>query len=191
MINALCKFFQSLDNGRHLIYNYYIKIERQDRFMSKWDDFKSGIENFAGKTADMTRELTGSAAIKIKIANKEADRDREYKLLGKLAYAKLKKLNVSDAAELTQKISDTLAKLDKILAELNALKQKEEEMKAAKEAEKVARAAARKAREEAEYAEDVDDEDELNTVIMDEFNEARKDADAAYENAKKNADDVK
>lgn len=156
--------------------------------MSRWDDFKSSIENIAGKTADKTKELTGSAAIKIKIANKEADRDREYKLLGKLAYAKLKKLNVSDAEELTQKISDTLAKLDHIHAELNALKQKEAVMKEAKEAEKAARAAARKAREEAEYAES--DEDELDTVIMDEFNEARKDADEEYEKAKQSAEDA-
>lgn len=157
--------------------------------MSKWENFKSGIENIAGKTADKTKELTGSAALKIKIANKEADRDREYKLLGKLAYVKLKKLNVSDAADLTQKISDSLAKLDKIHAELNALKQKEAEMKVAKEAEKAARAAAKKAREEAEYFEE-DAEEELNTVIMDEFNEARKDADAEYEKAKKNAEDA-
>ena len=157
--------------------------------MSKWDNFKSGIENLAGKTADKTKELTGSAAIKIKIANKEADRDREYKLLGKLAYAKLKKLNVSDAAELTQKISDSLAKLDSIHAELNALKQKEEAMKAAKEAEKAARAAERRAREEAEYFGD-DTEGEADTVIMDEFNEARKDADAEYEKAKKSAEDA-
>ncbi len=156
--------------------------------MGKWDNFKAGIGNIAGKTADKTKELTGSAAIKIKIANKEADRDREYKLLGKLAYAKLKKLNVSYAAELTQKISDTLMKLDKILAELNALKQKEEEMKAAREAEKAARAAAKRAKEEAEYEED--NEDELDTAIMDEFDKARKDAEDEYEKAKKSAEEA-
>ncbi len=155
--------------------------------MSKWDNFKSGIESIAGKTADKTREITGAAAIKIKIANKEADRDREYKLLGKLAYAKLKKLNVSDAEELTVKISETLAKLDKILAEINALKTKEDEMKAAKEAEKAARAAAKRAKEESELD---DEEDEVDTVIMDEFNKARKEADVEYEKAKQAAEDA-
>ena len=154
--------------------------------MSKWDDFKSGIGSIAGKTADKTREITGAASIKIKIANKEADRDREYKLLGKLAYAKLKKLNVSDAEELTVKISETLAKLDKILAEINTLKAKENEMKATKEAEKAARAAAKRAREEAELE---DEDDEFDAVIMDEFNKARKEADAEYEKAKQAAED--
>lgn len=155
--------------------------------MSKWDDFKSSIGSFAGKTADKTREITGAASIKIKIANKEADRDREYKLLGKLAYAKLKKLNVSDAEELTAKISETLTKLDKILSEINALKSKEDEMKAAKEAEKAARAAEKRAKEASELE---DEDDEFDAIVMDEFNKARKDADAEYEKAKKAAEDA-
>lgn len=183
-----CKILQALDKRKHLLYN--VRKRRQDRKvgqnMSKWDDFKSSIGSFAGKTADKTREITGAASIKIKIANKEADRDREYKLLGKLAYAKLKKLNVSDAEELTAKISETLTKLDKILSEINALKAKEDEMKAAKEAEKVARAAEKRAKE----ASELDDDDEFDTVVMDEFNKARKDADAEYEKAKKAAEDA-
>ncbi len=146
--------------------------------MSKWDDFKSGIESLAGKTADKTRELTGIAAIKIKIANKESERDREYRLLGKLAYAKLKKLNVSDAEELTSKISESLVKLDNILAEINALKTKEEELKASKDAEKAARAEAKRAKDEAEY-EDEDEYEDSDTIVMDEVDEARKETDSA------------
>ena len=154
--------------------------------MSKWDNFKSGIGSLAGKTADRTREITGVASIRIKIANKEADRDREYKLLGKLTYAKLKKISLGDGEDLTVKISETLEKLDKILSEINALKQKEAELKASKEAEKAARAEARRAKEEAEY----EDDDDYDEVVMDQFNAARKEADAEYEKAKQAAEDA-
>ena len=154
--------------------------------MSKWDNFKSGIGSLAGKTADKTREITGAASIRIKIANKEADRDREYKLLGKLTYAKLKKISLGDGEDLTVKISETLEKLDKILSEINALKQKEAELKASKEAEKAARAEARRAKEEAEY----EDDDDYDEVVMDQFNAARKEADAEYEKAKQAAEDA-
>lgn len=154
--------------------------------MSKWDNFKSGIGSLAGKTADKTREITGVASIKIKIANKEADRDREYKLLGKLTYAKLKKISLGDGEDLTARISETLEKLDKILSEINALKQKEAELKASKDAEKAARAEARRAKEEAEY----EDEDDYDEVVMDQFNAARKEADAEYEKAKQAAEDA-
>ena len=154
--------------------------------MSKWENFKSGIGSLAGKTADKTRELTGVASIKIKIANKEADRDREYKLLGKLTYAKLKKINVNDGEDLTARISETLEKLDKILSEINALKQREAELKANKEADRAARAEARRAKEEAEYR----DDDDYDEVVMDQFNAARKEADAEYEKAKQAAEDA-
>ncbi len=156
--------------------------------MSKWDDIRSGFESFAGKTADKTKELTTAASIKIKIANKEADRDREYKTLGKLTYAKLKKLNVLTPDELTAKISESLVRIDTVLSEINALKRKEKELKDAKEAEKAARAEAKRAKEEAEYERE---DEEFDTVIMDEFNTARKTADAEYEKAKENAESLK
>lgn len=137
--------------------------------MSKWDDFKKGFEDFADKTVGKTKEITSSATIKIKIANKESDRDQEYRRLGKLTYAKLKKLNTGDSAELTAKISETMAKIDVIMAEIAALKEKEEEIKANREAEKAARAAARKFEEE--------EDEEEDSIVMDEFNEARREAD--------------
>ncbi|MBE6684303.1 MAG: hypothetical protein E7592_01470 [Ruminococcaceae bacterium] len=130
--------------------------------MSKWDDFKKTLGNFADKTVTKTRELTDTASLKIKIANKEADRDIEYKRLGKLTYAKLKKLEGHSTEELTVKISESIEKLDNIIAELNALKSEDEERKAAKEAEKAAKAAARN-----------DDDEELNTDTINGF-EAKK-----------------
>lgn len=150
--------------------------------MSKWDDFKKGFGDFADKTVGKTKELTGSAALKIKIANREADRDQEYRRLGKLTYAKLKKLNTGDSAELTAKISETMARIDKIMAEIAEMKAKEDELKAAKEAEKAARAAKRAAEEE---------DDEVDLIIMDEFNEACREADEEFEKAKKAADEAK
>ena len=154
--------------------------------MSKWDDFKSGISSLAGKTANKTRELTGAASIKIKIANKEADRDREYKILGKLTYAKLKNISLSDGEDINVKISEALEKLDGILLDIKSLKQQEAALKSAKEAEKAARAEARRAKEEAEYA----DDDDYDEVIMDQFNAARQEADAEYEKAKQAAEDA-
>lgn len=126
--------------------------------MSKWDDFKKTLGNFADKTVTKTRELTDAASLKIKIANKEADRDIEYKKLGKLTYAKLKASDSHSTEELTVKISESIEKLDSIIAELDALKNEDDERKAAKEAEKAAKAAARN-----------DDDEELNTDTINDF----------------------
>ena len=146
--------------------------------MSKWDNLKIKVSEIADKTAKKTRELTDTAALKIKIANKEADRDIEYKKLGKLAYAKLKPLDEIDSEALTAGISEAIAKLDIILEELEALKAEDEARKEAKAAEKAAK-------------KNIDDDEELNTKVMEEFNEARKMADVAYEYAKEAADDAK
>lgn len=128
--------------------------------MSKWDDFKKSLGNFADKTVSKTRELTDTASLKIKIANKEADRDIEYKRLGKLTYAKLKASDSHSAKELTVKISESIEKLDKIISELDALKNEDDGRKAAKESEKAARAAARS---------NDDDDEELNIDTINNF----------------------
>jgi len=128
--------------------------------MSKWDDFKKSLGNFADKTVTKTRELTDTASLKIKIANKEADRDIEYKRLGKLTYAKLKASDSHSTKELTVKISESIEKLDKIISELDALKNEDDGRKAAKESEKAARAAARS---------NDDDDEELNIDTINDF----------------------
>lgn len=127
--------------------------------MSKWDDFKKSLGNFADKTVTKTRELTDTASLKIKIANKEADRDIEYKKLGKLTYAKLKAPD-SHSEELTVKISESIEKLDKIISELDALKNEDDGRKAAKESERAARSAARS---------NDDDDEELNIDTINDF----------------------
>lgn len=150
--------------------------------MSKWDDFKKSFGELADKTVNKTRELTDTAALKIKIANKEADRDAEFRNLGRLAYAKLKGLDGVDPEELTAQISETLDKLDTICKELADLKKEDEEKKAAKEAEKAAKQAEQDSKEK---------DEELDLQVMEDFNAARAEADAEYEKARDAADEAK
>ena len=157
--------------------------------MSRWDEIKKSIGVIADKTANKTRELTDTASLKIKIASKEADRDAEYKVLGKLTYAKLKQHKGSEAV--TERISETIDRLDKINEEIAALKAEEKSRREAKEAEKAAKDAAReaeKAEAEAKAAEKAKAEEEL---VMEQFNEARREADAEYEKAKEAAYEAK
>lgn len=127
--------------------------------MSRWDDFKKTIDTFTDKAVAKTRELTDTASLKIRIANKEADRDIEYKKLGKLTYAKLKSTDSHSTEELTVKISETLDALDKIIAELDALKSQDDERKAEKEAKRA---------EKVSYSE-ADEDSELNTDTINGF----------------------
>lgn len=106
--------------------------------MSTWDDFKKTLGKLADKTAAKTRELTDTASLKIKIANKEADRDLEYKRLGKLTYAKLKASSDKDTAEIVAQISKSIENLDNIISELKALHSRDEERKANNETVKKA-----------------------------------------------------
>lgn len=157
--------------------------------MSKWENFKKNIGELADKTAKKTRELTDTAALKIKIANKEADRDLEYKKLGKMTYAKLKNLNGADHEKLTAKISESLENLDRILAELEEFKKEEVGKKAEKAAEKEADKKAKKPKKNVSPKNT--DDDKLDVKIMEEFNAARKTADEAYLVAKQEAVEAK
>ena len=153
--------------------------------MSRWDEIKKSLGTLADKTATKTRELTDTASLKIKIATKEADRDAEYKTLGKLTYAKLKGHNGTQAV--TEQISETIGRLDKINAELAALKKEEKARREAKEAEKAAKEAEKSEAEEKAKARAKAEEE----LVMEQFNEARKEADAEYEKAKSAAEDAK
>ncbi len=155
--------------------------------MSKWDDFKKSLGELADKTVNKTRELTDAAALKIKIANKEADRDAEYKNLGRLAYRRLKKEEGYDSEELTQEISQAMDKLEVIIRELDELRAEESERKAAKEAEKASQSNDAVPTDSKKASSD----DTLDLAVMTEFNEARKVADEEYEKAKQAAEDAK
>ena len=105
-------------------------------FMSMWNDIKKSVGAIADKTVTKTREITDTASLKLKIASKEADRDTEYKKLGKLTYFKLKNDAPESSESLTREISETIEKLDCISAELLAMKNEEEARRAAKDSEK-------------------------------------------------------
>ena len=153
--------------------------------MSKWDEIKKSIGDFADKTVNATRELTDTASLKIKIANKEAERDLEYKNLGKLAYAKLRQTDGGE--DLTEKISASLEKLDTIQKELDELIAADKARKEAKDAEKQAK----KAEDDKKKTAKNEEGDSLDLSVMTEFNEARVTADEEYEKAKQAAEDAR
>lgn len=153
--------------------------------MSRWDEIKKSLGTLADKTATKTRELTDTASLKIKIATKEADRDAEYKTLGKLTYTKLK--GHKDSVAITEQISETIDRLDKINSELAALKNEEKARREAKEAEKAAKEAEKAEAEEKAKARAKAEEE----LVMEQFNEVRKEADAEYEKARNAAKDAK
>ncbi len=105
---------------------------KEGEFMSKWDDFKKSVGYYADKTVTKTRELTDSAALKIKIASREADRDTEYKNLGRLTYSKLKSTTGADQEKLTLEISETMDRLERIIAEINTMRAEEDGKRNAK-----------------------------------------------------------
>ncbi len=128
--------------------------------MSKWDDIKKSVGSYAEKTKTKTRELTDSASLNIKIASKEADRDAEYKTLGRLMYKKLKGKNIKDPEALTREISETMARLDEIISELSSLKKEKQKRQDAREAEKAAKAAAKEKQRNSDEGQDRDDKSE-------------------------------
>ena len=147
--------------------------------MFDWNNIKKSIGEIADKTVSKTIEVTDAASTKVKIASKETDRDTEYRRLGKLAYYKLKGVKVTNTDELERRISESIAKIDNFNKEIAALKAEEEARKEAKEA-------AAEAKREAEKAE----QDAEEKIVMEQFNEARRTADAEYQKAKKAAEDA-
>lgn len=146
--------------------------------MLDWNTIKKGFSEIADKTVSKTMEVTDAASIKVKIASKETDRDTEYKLLGRLAFYKLKGVKVSNPDELEKRISESIAKIDSLNKEIANLKALEEAKKEEKKAAAEAKRAAEKAAQELE-----------EKIVMDQFNEARRTADEEYEKAKKAAED--
>ena len=148
--------------------------------MFDWNNIKKSINELADKTVSKTIEVTDVASTKVKIASKETDRETEYRRLGKLAYYKLKGVKVSNADELENRISDSIARIDNLNKEIAALKADEE----AKKEERKSAAEAKRAAEKA--AQDAEEE-----IVMEQFNEARRTANEEYEKAKKAAEDAR
>lgn len=122
--------------------------------MSTWNDIKKSVGLFAEKATTKTRELTDTASLKIKIASREADRDAEYRKLGKLTYSKLKNTDEERSEALTVEISKVIEKLDEINSQIEQMKAEEEERRAAKEAEKAEREAEKASKTQSEESVD-------------------------------------
>ena len=130
--------------------------------MSKWDNIKKSVSSFADKAAKKTEELTDLASLKIKIANKEAARDNEYKFLGKLIYEKFKNEDETFAQKAASDIAEHIKKLDDISEELNKLHIEYDNIKKSKDKS-----------DKSQSSQTQDDDPD----IMNEFNSAREQGD--------------
>ena len=90
--------------------------------MSSWNEIKNNIQTIAKKTAKKTEELADTAVFKVKIGAKENELNTQFKNLGVVVYKKLHAENDEDAAALTEKIAVYVSNIDKLSAELTALK---------------------------------------------------------------------
>ena len=145
--------------------------------VSKWDNFKKSVSNFADKAAKKTEELTDLASLKIKIANKESARDNEYKALGKLIYEKFKNTDETLDKEMAAGVAEHMKKLDDIFEELKNLNAEYNNIKKSKEnSDKSENSSQTKA----------DDPD-----IMDQFNTAREQGDKDAKEADAQSADAK
>ena len=120
--------------------------------MATWNEFCSGVSRIANKTAKKTGELAHSASLHIKLENNKAKLSSAYEKLGRLTYKQLK-TSVSQA----ELISEVIATIDTVNADISAIERSiadEKAKKAAeKEQEKAEKAAKEAAKEEETYKE--------------------------------------
>ena len=145
--------------------------------VSKWDNFKKSVSNFADKAAKKTEELTDLASLKIKIANKESARDNEYKALGKLIYEKFKNTDETLDKEMAAGVAEHMKKLDAISEEAQNLAAEYNNIK--------------KSKENSDKSENSSQAKADDTDIMDQFNTAREQGDKDAKEADAQAADAK
>lgn len=145
--------------------------------VSKWDNFKKSVSNFADKAAKKTEELTDLASLKIKIANKESARDNEYKALGKLIYEKFKNTDETLDKEMAAGVAEHMKKLDDIFEELKNLNAEYNRIK--------------KSKENSDKSENSSQAKADDTDIMDQFNTAREQGDKDAKEADAQSADAK
>lgn len=89
--------------------------------MSDFNKIYSDAKEIAKKAVKKGGELSEIAALKIKILAKRKDISEQYKFLGAYVYKKLNTEDEAVQAELTEKISNCVNKIDYFLAELAEL----------------------------------------------------------------------
>lgn len=100
--------------------------------MSTWNEFKESAKTTANKAIKKTGELADTASIHVKIKLSNARLSAAYEKLGKLTYKQLKTEESQAEA-----ISEVIATIDSIRADVKTLKIKLEEIKEARKNEEV------------------------------------------------------
>ena len=114
--------------------------------MATWNEFCSDVSRISKKAAKKTGELAHSASLHIKLENYKSKLSSSYEKLGRLTYKQLK-TSVSQAEE----ISEVIATIDSIRADVSAIEKEiaEEKEKKAKEKAEEKEAAQEEKSEEA------------------------------------------
>ena len=120
--------------------------------MATWNEFCSDVSRISKKAAKKTGELAHSASLHIKLENYKSKLSSSYEKLGRLTYKQLK-TSVSQAEE----ISEVIATIDSIRADVSAIEKEIADEKAKKAAEKE-QEKAEKAAKEAEKEEETSKE---------------------------------
>ena len=118
--------------------------------MATWNEFCSSVSRVANKTAKKTGELAHSASLHIKLENNKAKLSSSYEKLGRLTYKQLKS-SVSQA----EQISEVIATIDTINADISAIEKTIADEKAKKAAEKEQEKAEKEAAKEEDSSEEV------------------------------------
>ena len=121
--------------------------------MAGWTKIKEGIGSMAGKAKKRTGELMDEASMQLKLKALDSRKKKLYEQLGRLTYRQLK----SQESQ-AEKISDTIAAIDRTRA-------KEREISDALEAAKLQRAAEKAAAKEAAFE---DESEETVEIIIEE-----------------------
>ena len=95
--------------------------------MANWNEIRSDVTKVASKAIKKTGELADTASVHLKIKMAEVRLSAAFEKLGKLTYKQLK-TEVSQA----EAISETMATIDTLRADVKTLKIRLEEMKEAK-----------------------------------------------------------
>lgn len=97
--------------------------------MTSWEEFVSGAKKTFNKAANKVNQMADNAADSIKIESLKIKLAEKYEELGKVVYAEMK----AEKAD-PSKVSEKVAEIDALTAEIKALKNKNANKKEAEEA---------------------------------------------------------
>ena len=100
--------------------------------MANWNEIRSDVKVAANKAIKKTGELADTASIHLKIKMAEVRLSAAYEKLGKLTYKQLK----TETSQ-TEAISETIATIDSLRADVKTLKIRLEEIRETNKAEEV------------------------------------------------------